>query len=102
MVRTTKSVMVGFAATLFYYAVPLIARTVYFIWQVAISMLDSHNHSEAVGHLELATGKYLTGAVPLVKHVVDSVYRNRRSNCRALASVLQVGVCGGYPSLVRL
>ena len=27
--------------------------------QVAISMLDSHNHSEAVGHLELATGKRL-------------------------------------------
>lgn len=26
-------------------------------------MLDSHNHSEAVGHLELATGKHLTEAV---------------------------------------
>lgn len=27
------------------------------VLQVATSMLDSHNHSEAVGHLELATGK---------------------------------------------
>lgn len=31
--------------------------------QVAISMLDSHNHSEAVGHLELATGKHSTKAI---------------------------------------
>lgn len=31
--------------------------------QVAMSMLDSHNHSEAVGHLELATGKHVLEAV---------------------------------------
>ena len=31
--------------------------------QVAISMLDSHNHTKAVGHLELATGKHSTQAI---------------------------------------
>lgn len=34
-----------------------------FLRQVALSMLDSFNHSEAVGHLELATGKDSTGVV---------------------------------------
>lgn len=42
-----------------------------FVCQVAVSLLDSRKHSEAVGHLELATGKDLMGAVSLVKQVFD-------------------------------